>query len=196
MFDVIVVTSKQRKPLMPEYLRNEGVPHQISISDDENLPRGWEPEQVGLVHNQLGAYRCFKGHQKALHLSLYSENEYVVIFEDDCVPKDENWLSVLEEAQPLAKQFEVVSFHGRQWNKEAYQPISEYPKYCQPNDSCVPWIVAALAYMVPKRIVPLILSYKYVGEPYDLLLYRHFKYCLLIDSVFIHDRKEGTLIEP
>jgi hypothetical protein len=127
-----------------------------------------------------------------------SAKRYTLIFEDDASPKDNEWLETITEAISLLSYFDVVSFHGRQWDLKAFQLVHENPKYIFPKKEYDPWIVAALAYLVDKENpkIQKLLDRVYDGMPYDLLLYKSLSYCLRIETPFIHDRSEGTLIEP
>ena len=186
-FDIIVVASHHRKPLIIDYLKD--IPHKVVYTPDYELPVGFVPSIGGLVQNHLGAYRCFRGHQDAISKC---KKDMVLIFEDDAVPNNEKWLSIIIDGVFLLNEFEMVSFHSRQYNIEQFLLVCD--KYIKPRTKDV-WIVAALCYVLKKKSFDFILNAKYMGIPYDLLLYRNFSYCLLEPSIFDHNCSEGSLID-
>ena len=189
MFEIVIVASDNRKPIITEHLKN--TPHRISITPNYELPVNFKPKVVGLVENHLGAYRCFRGHQDALKISIAED---VLIFEDDADPNTSNWMDII--SHPLIcknyQDYEMISFHGRQHNLVDFEP-SLIPGYVRPKKDT--WIVAALAYMVNRKCIKKLLSYEYDGLPWDLLLYRTLSYCLLENSCFNHNRSKGSLID-
>ncbi len=191
-FDIIVVSSKNRKALVVDYLKE--IPHQVSITPNYDLPKNFKPKTQTLVQNHLGAYRCFRGHQDALRMS---RKENILILEDDAVPivsNQKDMLSNLYEGIELLSHFDMVSFHGRQFKFSHFKVVVGNSKFLQPA-LFEPWVVAALAYMVNRRSIKKLMSYKYDGTPWDILLYRKFYYCLMKESIFLHDRQEGSLID-
>ena len=56
-------------------------------------------------------------------------------------------------------------------------------------------MLGALAYMLKSNTSNKICGSKYVGNPLDLYICNDFSFCFLNPSPFIHDRKEGSLIE-
>ena len=114
--------------------------------------------------------------------------------EDDAVPNIDNWFQKILKAIPLLDTFEIISFHGRQYNRELFNNVKDWSGYIKPNNFPV-WMVAALAYMVKKENVKKYLEYKYYGKPWDILLYQHHSFCILEKSIFDHDRSEGSLID-
>jgi hypothetical protein len=193
MFDIVVVASAHRHPLVTNYFGDR--PHVVSLTPDFCLPENFEPNISGLVSNHIGAYRCFRGHQSAISKS---KGDCVLILEDDAVPKISNWLDVVAESVSLLDRFDIVSFHGRDFNKDAFERVMplESNGFLTPKDKCRRvWVVAALAYLVSRRIYEKLLAYQYKGTPWDLLLYWNFSFCLMGDSIFEHDRSEGSLID-
>ena len=94
----------------------------ISYTPDYPLPKGYKPNPVNFrSQNELGAYRCFKGHQDAIKMI---EGDHALIIEDDAVPNVDNWLEIAEKADNLLSnneqlnpedsiEPEIVSLHGR-----------------------------------------------------------------------------------
>ena len=190
---VAVVSDKRRKSLIEPHLL--GIPHIQSVTPLFNLPSGFEPKVRGLTHNHLGTYRCFKGHQQALLRSLQeSSHDAILIFEDDAVPKNPNWVEIMDEAVSLLETFEVVSLHGRAYNATQYEPVPNHEGYLEPNDPRQ-WIVAALAYLVRRETAEKIIGMEYDGVPFDLRLYYDYQYCVIADTPFVHDRSEGSLVD-
>ncbi len=188
-FEIIVVASENRKALILGGL--EGVPHQVSITPNYDLPENFVPKVKGMVHNHSGAYRCFKGHQQALSLS---RSDTILILEDDAVPNIPSWIYAVSNAVPLLDIFDMVSFHGRQYDPSNFEDVSFDSEYM--SSPCTrPWIVAALAYMVSRRYIEKLLSYEYEGMPWDILLYWNSSFCVQKKSIFNHDRSEGSLID-
>ena len=190
-FDIVVVTSTQRKPLIIQYL--SGLDAIVSVTPDYELNQPFVPMIGGLVQNHTGAYRCFRGHQDAI---AKSTKDFILVFEDDAVPNRKDWLNVVNDSVELLKTFEMVSFHGREVTLEVFdQFLHINTNYIKPKNRGSEWVVAALAYLIPRRVADKLIKYKYNGMPWDLLLYREFNYCLMEVSMFNHDRSEGSLID-
>lgn len=189
--EIAIVASRKRKALILPYLKSK--PHKILYTEDYNLPSGFKPQSnmVGVVLNHLGAYRCFRGHQDAIALS---NADNILVLEDDAVPNIGNWFQKVLNAIPLLDSFEMVSFHGRQFNRELFEKVKDWSGYIKPNNSSV-WIVAALAYIIKKENVKKYLEYKYYGKPWDILMYQEHTFCVLEQTIFNHDRSEGSLID-
>jgi len=187
-FDIVVVTSIKRKPLIIQYL--SGLDAIVSVTPDYELNQPFKPMIGGLVQNHTGAYRCFRGHQAAI---AKSTKDVVLVFEDDAVPNREDWLKVVSDSVKLLETFEMVSFHGRQFIPEVFNTVNN--DFIKPKNRGSEWIVAALAYLIPRRVVNKLIEYKYNGMPWDLLLYRELNYCLMKKSAFNHDRTRGSLID-
>jgi len=189
--DIIVVANRKRKPLVVFHLT--GLNYKVSYSEDHNLPEEFKSEWIGLVMPtcHLGHMRCFKGHQKALSEIV---NDCALILEDDAIPNTGIWIQKIYDAIALLQRFEIVSFHGRSYQEELFRPVIENPEYLEPINPPV-WIVAALAYLVKKETAEKLLQHQYNGKPWDVLLYQHYSYCVLKNSIFNHDRSEGSLLE-
>lgn len=186
-FDIIAVTSPKRKALVRPYLNLEK--EVISITPNYELPVDFKPAVGGLTHNHLGTYRCFKGHQLAISKVI---KDYALILEDDAVPNHGMWRSIVGEALPLLDMFDLISFHGRQYDINAFELVKG--SIVKPIAG-KPWIVAALAYAVRRESYEKLLAFQYNGTPWDLVLYDNFNYCLMSDSPFDHDRSEGSLVD-
>ena len=187
-FDIVIVTSAKRKPLITEHLVGLGAI--ISVTSDYELSPNWQPKFGGLVGNHLGAYRCFRGHQDAI---AKSTKDAVLVFEDDAVPNKQAWLKVVNDSVKLLAEFEMVSLHGRNFLPEIFDAVNN--DFIKPKNKGSEWIVAALAYLISRRIIDKLMKYEYNGMPWDLLLYRELNYCLIKNSPFNHDRTEGSLID-
>jgi len=187
-YDIVVVTSAKRKPLITQYL--DGLGAIISVTPDYKINPFFKPKVGGLVQNHLGAWRCFRGHQDAI---LKSTKDIVLVFEDDAVPNRPDWLVAIHSALSLLKQFDMVSFHGRDFNEACYDRVND--EFIKPKNPGSEWVVAALAYMINKSTINKLTQHEYDGTPWDLFLYRSLNYCLMKNSIFNHDRTEGSLID-
>jgi len=187
-YDIVVVTSAKRKPLITQYL--DDLDAIISVTPDYELNPHFKPMVGGLVQNHIGAWRCFRGHQDAI---AKSTKDAILVFEDDAIPNREDWLKVVSDSVELLTRFEMVSFHGRNFILEIFDAVND--DFVKPKNRGSEWIVAALAYLIPRRVVNKLLSYKYDGTPWDLLLYRELNYCVMEKSAFNHDRTAGSLID-
>lgn len=190
--EIVVVASHKRKALILPYLTD--LPYKIYWDVEPELPEGFAPadNMIGIVRNQLGAYRCFRGHQEALRMSTA---DYVLLLEDDAIPDISDWFKEIQQAIPLLEKYSVVSFHGRQHDPILFGEVKDWPKYIEPNTRLPIWMVGTLAYMMKKEFIPDFLKNEYYGKPWDLLLYQHRSFCCLKESIFIHDRSQGSLID-
>ena len=187
--EIIVVATKKRKALIQTYLA--GLSYKMSYSEDYNLPKDFNPSVAGATYNHLGTYRCFKGHQEALSKI---EEDYALILEDDAVPNVSNWFDEIEKFVPLLQEFDIVSLHGRGYIKDLFKPVASDQRFLQLAQNRA-WIVAALAYLVKKESVASLLQNQYNGTPWDLILYQNYSFCVLENSIFNHDRSEGSLVD-
>ena len=194
-FEIVVVTSPKRNSLLLPHIKH--LNPIVSVTPNYELPIGFDPPIKGMTHNHLGTYRCFKGHQDAIAKAKESKYGCALIFEDDAVPNISDWDTVVEDSIYLLKSFELVSFHGRQHELSAFDVYRHYTAY---NMNWIKrykdtWIVAALAYLVPREQYDKLLAFEYDGTPWDIVLYRNFKYCLMEPSCFNHDRSQGSLVD-
>ena len=194
--DVVIVANHHRKAFILDYLEN--IPHKVSYTIDYTLPENFEPEIPGLVQPNChtGAYRCFKGHQDAIKMC---GKENVLILEDDAVPNVGDWYNIVQDSISLLDNFEIVSLHGRGFDRKLYTNFTEI----RPNNNFIyilkkeesVWVCATLAYLINKRSFDKMLSYNYIGKPLDILLYNEFSFCLLEHSPFDHNRSQGSLVD-
>jgi len=187
-FDIVVVTSAKRKPLITQYLG--GLDAIVSVTPNYELNPHFKPKVGGLVQNHVGAWRCLRGHQDAI---TKSTKDAILVFEDDAAPNREDWLKVVSDSVKLLETFEMVSFHGRGFIPEIFDAVNA--DFIKPKNRGSEWIVAALAYLIPRRVVEELVQYEYDGTPWDLFLYRRLNYCLMKKSAFNHNRTEGSLID-
>ena len=195
-FDIIVVTNHHREALILEYLKD--IPHKKSYTPDYELPEKFKPDVVGFVqeHCHTGAYRCFRGHQDAIKLC---EHDNALILEDDAVPNTPDWLDIVKESVECLDEFELVSLHGRGFNRQSFVEC----KKIRPGNNMLtmrtkggaPFICGSLAYMLNRKMFSRILDHRYNGLPMDLFLYSKFDFCLLEKSPFDHDRRYGSLVD-
>lgn len=194
-FDIIVVSSKHRKPLITEYLKD--IPHKISLTEDYNLPPQFVPiKRFGInIDNQTGAYRCFRGHQEALKLA---EKENILIFEDDAVPNRSDWLNIVKTSEKLLFDYQIVSLHGRAIRCIKNKLIIDKVNFVQLGQDPVYkmfYALGSLAYLINKNTAQKIINENYNGWPMDLYILNFFKFCIVNPSPFNHDRKYGSLVE-
>lgn len=194
--DIIVVANHHRKALILNHLN--GITHKVSYTPDYTLPKDFKPTVSGLVQPwcHLGVYRCFKGHQDAIKMC---EKDNVMIFEDDAVPNNPDWINIVADSISLLDTFEMVSFHGRCYDRPLYKEFKEIRPGNNflyiPNKSGRICVHGALAYMLNRRTFDRVLSWEYIGDPIDTLLVNSLNFCLLEKSPFDHDRSEGSLLD-
>lgn len=189
--DIVVVSNVHRPALIAEFLK--GLPHKISLTEDYELPDGFVPTTVGLVQPSCHVrhLRCFKGHQDAIKKA---DEGPVLVFEDDAVPNVSDWHSQVVAALPLLDKFEMVSFHGRGYVEKLYEEkVTGFLEIIEPKDR--KWVVGALAYLVRLDAVKKILTWVYDGTPIDILLYNELTFCMMTNSIFNHDRSQGSLLD-
>jgi hypothetical protein len=189
----IVVASQHRKPLVAEHLA--GVPHEISLTPDYPLPPGFasRPEYAQLVANQVGAYRCFRGHQRALELLT---RPFALIFEDDAVPITPDWWRIVNTALDLTDEFEVISLHGRELQPGTFA-LRDYNgiQLAEALPGSKLRVLGSLAYLITANAAFRFTRSHYSGFPADLFLCAHFRFALVEPSPFFHDRSQGSLVE-
>ena len=192
--DVIVVASHHKKALVLDHLQD--VPHKVNYTPDYDLPPDFQSEVIGLVRNHVGALRCLRGHQDAIKLC---DTENVLILEDDAVPNTNEWQDIVSDSIHLLDNFEVVSLHGRNFDRssfENYEEIRPGNSFLHvPNKIQNIQVCGSLAYLLNRRSFDKMQSIIYNGMPMDLLLVNHFSFCLIEKSPFNHDRSEGSLID-
>jgi len=194
--DIIVVANHHRKALILDHLN--GITHRVSYTNDYVLPESFKPEVLGLVQPwcHLGVLRCFKGHQDAIRMC---DKDNVLLFEDDAVPNNPDWINIVADSISLLNTFEMVSFHGRCYDRSLYKEFKEIRPGNNflyiPNKQGRICVHGALAYMLNRRIFEKVLSWNYVGDPIDTLLVNALNFCLLEKSPFNHDRSEGSLLD-
>jgi len=191
-FEIVVVTSPKRNSLLLPHIKH--LNPVVSVTPNYELPARFDPPVKGLTYNHLGTYRCFKGHQDAIAKAKDSKYDYALIFEDDAVPNISAWDILVEDSVCLLKSFELVSFHGRQHDLGNFACYYSNYRFMYPIVKGS-WIVAALAYLVPREQYDKLLAFEYDGTPWDIVLYRNFKYCLMEPSCFDHDRSQGSLVD-
>ena len=126
---IYVVATAKRPAIVLEALKH--VPHQVCWTTDYSLPKDWKPlpEYGSLVQNQVGAMRCWRGHQDALKMFLDSNNDVALVMEDDAWPNLAMWTTVAALAMNLLEEFEAVSLHGRAFRHQDFdsRPLDPQP---------------------------------------------------------------------
>lgn len=192
--DVVVVANHHRRPLVVDDLRL--VPHRLSFTPDAELPVGFRPTYLYDDYSPLGAYRCFLGHQLALAMA---SGRPLLVLEDDAVALTADWLEVVRVSLPLLARFEVVSLHGRAFDRTRLAPVGVLvgrrvwtPRPDPLAEVCR--VLGSLAYLISEAAARRFHALRYQGLPVDLLLASRFRFALLDPSPFGHDRRQGSLI--
>src|SRR5262245_32864871 len=113
---IVVVANAHRPAIVVDALG--GIEHIVSTTPDYELPVDFATGINLASYNQVGAYRCFRGHQAALGRALGAT---ALVLEDDAVPNARDWLTVVESAASALVDFEVVSLHGRGFDPEKFE---------------------------------------------------------------------------
>jgi len=194
---IYVVATKKRPAIVLEYLK--GATHTVCWTADYKLEEGWKPnnEYGSLVQNQVGAMRCWRGHQDALK-QFQKENwiDVALVLEDDAVPNTPSWMTVAANAFEHLNEFEVISLHGR-----AFRPCDFDAKPLGDKSLLVPkvqgqvWVQGSLAYLIRRDAIDRWINDTYTGYPSDLYICNRFKFALVDPSPFNHDRRAGSLID-
>lgn len=199
---VVVVASRHRRPLALDWLGE--VAHQVSWTPDEDLPVGFTPgrqARVAYIRSHLGAYRCYRGHQRAL--SLVSADT-VLVLEDDAVPNRGDWQGVISTAASLLARYEVVSLHGRDIRHIEHEFSVGGLRFCTVavrrrrrllHTAALRWCQGSLAYLIRHQAARRLIDRPYDGLPVDLVLANDFSFAVSVESPFDHDRREGSLVE-
>ncbi len=171
-----------------------GIEHKVSCTPDYDLPPDFTTDIRLASYNQVGAYRCFKGHQDALALA---SGEAVLVLEDDAVPNTSDWLAVVESASALLSDVDIISLHGREFDPARFQLRASV----EDRDVLVPRfsdgpvrVFGSLAYLIRRAAARRFMAMRYDGVPVDLLLPNRFKFCLVHPSPFDHDRRHPSLV--
>lgn len=198
---IYVVATKKRPAIVLEAINPSKLPLNVCWTTDYKLEEGWKPEPAyaSLVQNQVGALRCWRGHQDALRYFRDStpDVEYALVLEDDAWPNVDNWAAVCLDAAQFLYDFEVVSLHGR-----SFRPIDfEHRDFSHDRKLLVPlaqgqtWVQGSLAYLIRRDAVDRWINDSYTGYPSDIYLCNRFKFALVDPSPFNHDRRAGSLID-
>lgn len=198
---IYVVATKKRPAIVLEALNT--VPHQVCWTTDYKLEEGWKPlDQYGsLVQNQVGALRCWRGHQDALASFLQSSNDCALVMEDDAWPNTAQWTTVAAATLNLMNEFEAVSLHGRAFRHVDFDARPLQPQLLTDRSLLVPksqgqtWVQGSLAYIIRRDAAARWVADSYTGYPSDLYLCNRFKFALVDPSPFDHNRKHGSLID-
>lgn len=207
---ILIVATAKRKAIVLDALTS--VPHKVCWTTDYKLPEGWKPlpEYASLVHNQVGAYRCWAGHRDALAFFRDHTNaDYALILEDDAWPNTPFWTAVVAFAAQWLSDYEVVSLHGRAFSQDAFnsQPIVEPSEMLKPITDQFPtniltpnvqgstWVQGSLAYLIRRDAVDRWINDEYNGYPSDIYLCNKFKFALVNPSPFDHNRSAGSLVD-
>lgn len=197
---IYVVATKKRPAIVLEALTKAGVPHHVCWTTDYKLEEGWkpQPEYGPMVQNQVGALRCWRGHQDALKFfrDETSHVDVAVVLEDDAWPNVPDWPKVCIEAIPFLAEFEAVSLHGRAFRECDFDARAFNDRQLLvPKAQGQTWVQGSLAYIMRRDVVDRWINDTYIGYPSDLYLCNRFKFALVNPSPFNHDRRAGSLID-
>lgn len=198
--DIKIVSHELRRPLITDYLDKLNLNYQVSNTPDYPYDGQYVVDSWNVMNcNPVGAYRAFRGHQKALSESY---KPYTLVFEYDAVPLVNNWLDVLIQNSHHIDQTGLLFLHLRA-EPVSYSHISSFGKIA--SDIAFGQVVGgitvkkglgALAYMVDTPTRNEILKEKFTGVAYDILLTNDYKFRWLCEpDLFLHDDKQGSLTD-
>jgi hypothetical protein len=189
---IVVVANPHRPAVVLDALA--GAEYKVNVTPDYELPAGFTTA-IGLAaYNQVGAYRCFRGHQDALGLA---PGDAVLVLEDDAMPNTPAWLEIADAASALLADVDVVSLHGRGLDPARFEQraVVAGRDVLEPRFWCGPVrVFGSLAYLIRAGAARRFMAMHYDGLPVDLLLANRFKFCLLHPSPFDHDRRYPSLV--
>lgn len=198
---IYVVATRKRPAIIVEALSAQNIPHHVCWTTDYKLEPDWKPEpQYGsLVHNQVGAMRCYRGHQDALRFfrDETPDVSMALVLEDDAWPNREDWTSVVISGVSIMNRYELVSLHGRAFRHEDFS-VTNLPggvNELMPLAQGQVWVQGSLAYLIHRNVVNKFIDAPYVGYPSDLFICNRFNFGLVDPSPFDHNRKHGSLID-
>lgn len=198
--DIFILTNKKKKCLTEQYLSN--INYQIYKNQDWDLPSNFKPRGKAkklrdVIEHQLGQFRCYRGHQEILKRA---KKDYILVFEDDAIPNENNWQKLIEDALELLDKYDVVSLHARKpkrpWLVESRikHKNKQYVKIKVDQKSGFAWALGSLCYLISKNKAQKIINEPYKGVPMDLYLYTYYNTIIMYPSCFNHDCSNGTLI--
>ena len=200
--DTVVVGNAHRPPVITEALG--GVSYRFIETPDEMLPPGFAPARESravYIKNQLGAFRCYRGHQLALQAC---QSDHVLVLEDDAWPNRSAWMFIVERARELLETFQVVSLHGRgirgidrriECGGQTYVTLKPLVRRRLLYRAELRWVQGSLAYLITAAAARRIAEAPYRGIPVDHLLANAFSFAVILRSPFDHDRRHGSLVE-
>lgn len=200
--DIVVVANRHRPPVVTSALADH--PHRVILTPDEALPTGFVPVREAravYVKSQLGAFRCFRGHQAALESS---RADRILVLEDDANPNRGDWMDVVDAGSRLLGEFEVVSLHGRDIRaidrvmtvgSERFATVRPIVRRRLLYSAHMRWVQGSLAYLITADAARRMVESPYRGIPVDHLLANDFSFAVILASPFDHDRRHGSLAE-
>lgn len=198
---IYVVATHKRPAIILDALNAANIPHHVCWTTDYKLEPDWKPEpQYGsLVQNQVGALRCYRGHQDALKFfrDQTPNIDAALVLEDDAWPNRRDWPMIIGHAWGLLDRFELVSLHGRAFRPIDFTPhqLSDGVSYLEPLAQGQVWVQGSLAYLIRRDAVNKLIDTPYSGYPSDLFICNRFNFALIDPSPFDHNRTHGSLID-
>lgn len=198
--DIRVVSHQKRQPLITPFLDQLGLEYMVSNTPDYPYDGQFvNPTWSVMNCNPVGAYRAFRGHQKALSTSY---KPYTLVFEYDAEPLMANWLDILFENFEHIKDTGLLLLHLRA-QPVSFSHISTFGKIAR--DIAYGQIVGgltvrkglgALAYVVTPPVRNQLLAEQFTGIAYDILLTNSYKFRWLCEpDLFLHNDQQGSLTD-
>jgi GR25 family glycosyltransferase involved in LPS biosynthesis len=197
---IIVLACNARSPLVTPHLKNQ--PHKVFINGEHTYTG---PKPFSFLNNAYdpGAFSCYQG-----HMSIWRTiTQPTLILEDDAVPiynSTPSWYEIATNSIPLLDDYDIVSLHSR-FNPD---DIDRNPKtmcrklgftHLKPrNTGRFTGIIAlgSLAYLIsPQTVKKYIPMLEWDGMPIDLHISNRFSFCTLLNTCFLHNRSQGSIIE-
>lgn len=209
-----VLCCKKRHPVTVDELQRIGLCERggwsvrAIVNEDDDPPACNAPYLWMNAGRNVGAYRCFMGHQRIMKRFLDSEFKWAFILEDDAqVPDSVKLMTALQDATSIGK---VVSLHGRRWRPDAATTITcgsnlfskaAYYNYTNSHTfrddyGCVPcnvrwqvnarWACGSLGYIVDRNSAMDIVNMRWDGMPVDIILSGRVECHIIHDTPLVH----------
>jgi hypothetical protein len=191
--EIVVVCSKHREPTTVKYMQDYDFTLSFTPDYEFRDNECVKPENAKYLCNQVGALRCYKGHQDALKL-VDSSKPYILVFEDDAIFSEDPRSKIIAAAMLLEK-YEIVSLHGRNLNNN-YEEINFHDYlFVTPNfDYSIKQIHGSLAYLIKQENKNKIIDRPFDGLPMDLYIASNFKFAVIKDSPFVHNTNVKSVL--
>jgi hypothetical protein len=182
--------------------------HTLHIGTDYMPPDGTVMTQHYFQCPLIPHYRVFRGHQDMARRFLQTGEPVALMFEDDASPNTPEWTNVVNKAWAQMQEIglEVFYLYGRQFDNRRFQVISMLDRReiiqlrsdvgatedCQGGKH---HIYGCMAYLIKREAALRWEAMEFEGIPVDVILPDRFKFALLHQTPFDHDRRQGSLID-